>query len=213
MKRFKLLFLTITLIFSSLLFAAGGSKEDAASGGGFKERAPTAAPLPEKTPPIAADFDQDAWLDNMNKNLQKKHPDLSLNIEKTTANGYPKITFSLQKKGISDIIANARVWVCCEFKLLTVFTETHTKFQRKHLNVYLRAVIVHYFHSNTTTRDFRLMSEIYNPVSGMALRKYFKIDKVAKGQNELLYLKLHENIEKAEILLTKYPDSIASQEL
>ena len=75
-------------------------------------------------------------------------------------------------------------------------------------------IIVNYFYSNITTRDCRLMSEIYNPTSGMALRKYFNIDKVAKGgQNELLYLKLHENIEKAEILLTKYPDSIASQEL
>ncbi len=57
------------------------------------------------------------------------------------------------------------------------------------------------------------MSEIYNPASGNALKKHFIINEVAKGQYELLYLKLHENIEKAEILLTKYPDSIASQEL
>jgi hypothetical protein len=57
------------------------------------------------------------------------------------------------------------------------------------------------------------MSEIYNPTSGMALKSYFIINEVAKGQSELFYLKLHENIEKEEILLTKYPDSIASQEL
>jgi hypothetical protein len=199
MKRFKLLFLTTTLIFSSLLFAAGG-------GGGSKKEASTPAPLPEKTAPISAGFDQDAWLDKMNENLQKKHSDLSLNIEETTANGYPKITFSLQKKGISDIIANARVWVCCEFKLLTVFTGTHLEFQRKHLNLYLRAVIVHYFYSNITTRGCRLMSEIYNPASGMALRKYFIINEVAKGQSELFYLKLDDNIQIANALLSKYPD-------
>jgi hypothetical protein len=50
------------------------------------------------------------------------------------------------------------------------------------------------------------MSEIYNPASGMALRKYFIINEVAKGQSELFYLKLDDNIQIANALLSKYPD-------
>jgi hypothetical protein len=57
------------------------------------------------------------------------------------------------------------------------------------------------------------MSEIYNPTSGMALKSYFIINEVAKGQNELFYLKLDDNIQKANALLTKYPDPIPSLQL